>query len=147
MIFWIFMILLCVGIGLWVVGTRKWNSDKHPWLYYNDDTIDIIGFALTIVMVVVLLIMGTFIFIEHNESESKLAILREREIALTYKLESGSCRDEFGLLSKSVIDEIQNWNEECVRLKNLQNNFWTGIFYADIYDEFEPIDYYKYKIE
>ena len=74
-------------------------------------------------------------------------VFQETHKALTYKLESGACRDELGLLSKSVIDEIQDWNESIVRKKNFQKDFWIGIFYPNIYDEFETIDYTKYAKE
>ncbi len=147
MIFWLCVIGLAIGIGLCVLGTRDWDSSKHHWLWYNDEEITITGAVITVIFAITVLVMGLFIGAEHNESQANLAMLKEREIALTYKLESGACRDEFGLLSKSVIDEIQNWNESIVRKKNLQNNFWSGIFYADIYDGFEPIDYTKYAKE
>lgn len=144
MLFWIFVIGLAIGVGLWILGKIDWDSSKHHWLWYNDDDIAFAGIITTIIFAIIVFIMGIFIGIEHNEAQANLAVLQEREIALVYKLESGACRDEFGLLSKSVIDEIQNWNESIVRKKNLQNNFWSGIFYADIYDGFNPIDYTKY---
>lgn len=147
MIFWLLVIGLFIGIGLWIIGTIGWDSIKHRWLYYHEDYLSIIGGVVTVTLSIVLFFTGCFIFAEYNEAQANLAVLRERETALTYKLESGSCRDEFGLLSKSVIDEIQNWNEDIVRKKNLQNNFWCGIFYADIYDSFETIDYTHYKTE
>lgn len=147
MIFWLCVIGLAIGIGLCILGTRDWDSSKHHWLWYNDGKITGTGVVISVIMAIVVLIMGLFIFAEHNTADANLAALREKEVALTYKLESGACRDEFGLLSKSVIDEIQNWNVSIARKKNLQNNFWLGIFYADIYNEFESIDYTKYAKE
>lgn len=147
MIFWLCVIGLAIGIGLCILGTRDWDSSKHHWLWYNDEEITVTGVVISVIMAIVVLIMGLFIFAEHNAADANLAALREKEVALTYKLESGACRDEFGLLSKSVIDEIQDWNVSIARKKNLQNNFWSGIFYADIYNEFESIDYTKYAKE
>ena len=147
MIFWICVIGLVIGIGLCILGTRDWDSSKHHWLWYNDEEIICTGVVIAVIMAIAIFIMGLFIFSECSTSDANLAMLKERETALTYKLESGACRDEFGLLNKSVIDEIQDWNESIVRKKNLQNNFWLGIFYADIYDGFEPIDYAKYAKE
>ena len=65
--------------------------------------------------------------------------------ALTYKAESGVCRDQFGLLSKDVLDEIQNWNEEITHYKTMEDNFWLGIFYPDVYGDLGTIDYELYK--
>ena len=64
--------------------------------------------------------------------------------AITYKVESGACRDEFGLLNKEVIDEIQSWNESIIYNQKMQNDFWVGVFYPNVYDQFETIDYEKY---
>ena len=69
---------------------------------------------------------------------------KEQYNAITYKVESGACRDEFGLLNKKVIDEIQDWNENITYYKNLQKDFWVGIFIPNVYDQFETIDYTKY---
>ena len=69
---------------------------------------------------------------------------KERYNAITYKVESGACRDEFGLLNKEVIDEIQDWNEDVIYYKNIQKDFWVGIFIPNVYDQFETIDYTKY---
>lgn len=147
MIFWITFIVLTIGIGLIIVGARSWDSDKHYWLWYYDSELTTAGVITTALTILTLVIMTLCISESHWRSEAELAILRERENALVYKVESGACRDDFGLLNKSVIDEIQEWNETIVKNKKLQNNFWLGIFYPDIYDEFETIDYTKYKKE
>ena len=64
-----------------------------------------------------------------------------------YKVTSEACRDEFGLLSKEVIDEVQAWNEEIIRGKTMQHDPWIGAFVPDVYDQFELIDYTKYNKE
>ena len=58
-----------------------------------------------------------------------------------YKAETESYYDEFGLLNKDVIDEIQKWNEDLVFNQEMQDNFWLGIYIPNIYDEFQTIDY------
>ena len=144
MIFWIFVIGLFVGIGLIVLGSISWDYLKHHWLYYHDEALNVAGVGVALISGFVVLIMCLFLFNEHNGSQAELAVLREREYAIVYKLESGACIDEFGLLSKTVIDEVQDWNEVIIKEKKLQRNFWIGIFHANIYDEFETIDYKKY---
>ena len=81
----------------------------------------------------------------HCGTDATVDRLQERYEAITYKVESGACRDELGLLSKEVIDEIQDWNETIVANKRLQNDYWLGIFVPNIYDQFETIDYDRYK--
>lgn len=88
-----------------------------------------------------LIIMLVFIAAFHVGSPAEKVRLAEKQRALEYKLESGACRDELGLLNKEVIDEIQGWNESVSKNKILQRDFWIGIFIPNIYDDFETIDY------
>ena len=76
--------------------------------------------------------------------DARVEQLKENYKAITYKVESGACRDEFGLLNKEVIDEIQSWNKSVIYNQKMQNDFWVGIFYPDVYDQFKTIDYEKY---
>ena len=144
MIFWIFVMLMVVGISLIVVDCKRWDYEKYPFLYDYDETICGWGVATTIVSGVVVLIMLLVVTINNVTASSMVAENHERYKALTYKLESGACRDEFGLLNKEIIDEIQEWNEDVAYYQVAQDNFWVGIFYPNVYDQFETIDYTKY---
>ena len=134
MLFWIVVILLVVGIVCLNVGINSYDLD---WL-------ELIGIVMTAACVVTVTIMLCIIFANHTTADSMVALNTERHKALTYKLESGACGDEFGLLSKSVIDEIQDWNEDVVSYKAIQDSFWVGIFYPNVFDQFETIDYNEY---
>ena len=144
MLFWIFVIALLIGIGLFIVGVRHWDHDKHPILYYNNGAMAITGTILTIISAMVIVGMLCGISTNYISANADLAKYQETYKALTYKLESEACRDEFGLLNKTIIDEIQDWNESIVRKKNFQKDFWVGIFYPNIYDELKTIDYTNY---
>lgn len=67
----------------------------------------------------------------------------ERYEALIYKIESGVCSDDFGLLNKEIIDDIQAWNEDLARNKTLEQDKWIGAFYPNIYSDFDFIEYEK----
>lgn len=60
--------------------------------------------------------------------------------ALIFKVQSEAVRDEFGLLNKEFIDEIQEWNKDIAAGQEWQDDFWIGIFYPPIYDKFETIN-------
>ena len=77
--------------------------------------------------------------------DARVEQLKENYKAITYKVESGACRDEFGLLNKEVIDEIQEWNKDVRFYQNIQDNFWLGIYYPNVFDEFETIDYESFE--
>ena len=128
MLFWSFIILLVVGIILNSVFKLEFLGELVTILS---------GFA---VIVSLFLIIG-----EYTTIDSYLEKSREQYKAITYKIESDACRDEFGLLNKEVIDEIQEWNEDTRFHQNIQDNFWVGIYYPNVFDEFETIDYESFE--
>lgn len=142
--FWIFVIVFAVGVGLIVVGNMDWDYKKNKFLYYNDENISFAGWATSIISGIVAFIMLICIICAHTNIEAQLEKNREIYNALTYKMESTTCRDEFGFLSKEVIDEVQEWNKDVRYYQSAQDDFWVGIFIPNVYDEFETIDYETY---
>lgn len=94
----------------------------------------LISSVLTILFLIV-------IAANHIGTDAELAQRKAQYDALTYKLESEFVRDDLGLLNKETIDEVQEWNEDLAYLKIMQRDFWMGIFYPNIYDDLELIDY------
>lgn len=141
--FWLFIIILLIGICLVIVGSINWYQ-KNNFLYNWDESIKTIGCMVSAISSTVVVIMLIIILCSYTNLEAKLEEDRELYNALTYKMESTTCRDEFGFLSKEVIDEVQEWNKHIRYKKAAQNDFWIGIFYPNVYDEFETIDYETY---
>lgn len=123
MIFWLFVIVFVVSF----------------LLYCADDSIVRSIVALFSLMLVALSLAN--IIDNHIKADAQVAEKQEEYKALVCKAESGACRDEFGLLNKEVFDEIQEWNQDIAYKKTIQRDFWLGIFYPNIYDQFELIDY------
>lgn len=149
MLFWLCLIVLIVGIGLVTVGKMEWfdarNENKlRKFLYQNDDIIEYSGRATVVVSGIIMAIMFIVFACNYIGVNAQVEKSKEQYNAITYKVESGACRDEFGLLNKEVIDEIQDWNENTTYYKNIQKDFWVGIFIPNVYDQFEIIDYTKY---
>ncbi len=128
MLFCLFVISLVVGIILYKAG------------------FELSGGILVFLSGIAVIISMVILIGQYTTIDSYLEKSRETYNALTYKVESDACRDEFGLLNKEVIDEIQEWNEDVVFYKNIQKNFWLGIYYPNVFDEFDKIDYEKYEI-
>ena len=128
MLFWSFIILFVVGIILYKV---------FGFELLGELVTTISGFA---VLISLFLIIG-----EYATMDSYLEKTREQYKAITYKIESDACRDEFGLLNKEVIDEIQEWNKDVRYYQNIQDNFWLGIYYPNTFNEFETIDYESFE--
>lgn len=144
MLFWLFVIVMAIGIVLLAIGRKCWDSDKHPFLWEHDSEICSAGGMIFMFSGFAVIIMTVILCYTYTNVGAKVEVNKERYAALEYKIESGACRDELGLLSKEVIDEVQEWNEDVVYYRNTQNNFWIGIFYPDVYDQFETIDYEKW---
>lgn len=124
MLFWSFIILFIVGIVLLKVFE-----------------FELLGELVTTLSGLAIIISLFLIIGEYTTMDSYLEKSREQYRAITYKIESDACRDEFGLLNKEVIDEIQEWNKDVVFNQSIQDNFWVGIYFPNVFDEFETIDY------
>ena len=147
MLFWLCLVILIIGIGLIVAGCINWNYKKNKlfnFLYDNDEILKLIGGIITFISGFVIAIMLVVLPCMYIGIDARVEQLKENYKAITYKVESGACRDEFGLLNKEVIDEIQSWNKSVIYNQKMQNDCWVGIFYPDVFDEFETIDYEKY---
>lgn len=133
MLFWLVAIIFVVGITMMVVGANKgyWNLEN-------------VGFAITLIFGIALVIMIIILCCQHIGIDARVEKNFEIYNAIEYKVTSGACRDELGLLSKEVIDEVQNWNKDVKYYQAVQDDFWIGIFYPNVFDQFETIDYMSY---
>lgn len=104
------------------------------------------GAAMHIISMVAAVIMIFVMIMNHAGVDAKVKSNQERYEALLYKAGSEESRDEHGILNKEIVDEIQDWNEDVTYYQEIQNDFWLGIFYPNIYDQFETIDYSIIKI-
>ena len=119
------------------------KSKFLKFLYYHDNEICCFGWIVAIIAAIVSLIMIVSIIDINTSVNGTIAQMDETYKALCFKAESDFARDELGLLNKEIVDEIQSWNETIVYKQKMQDNFWVGIFYPDIYDDFENIVFSK----
>jgi hypothetical protein len=136
MLFWLCIIIFVVSIILGVISSRE------CW-----DGLEMCSILCALLTGITVLIMSIFLCVEYSTVDANIAKNEELYKAITYKVESEACKDEFGLLSKEVIDEVQEWNKDVLYYQSIQNNFWLGIFYPDVFDQFETIDYTKYSTQ
>lgn len=94
-------------------------------------------------LVVAAIVMGIIILVENSGTEATLEDLRQRGEILEYQLENNLYDNDNDLGKKELYSEIEDYNSTIVKGKAMQNDFWYGIFYPDIYDYLEPIDYKK----
>ena len=150
MIFWIFVILTVVGISV-IVATSK-ISDKHDYheekntkfvnfVYHNDKSIYWTFGTTAVISGIIILFMIAFIIVSQVSADGLRASNEQRYNSLVYKAQTEAIRDEFGIVNKEYIDEVQAWNEDLAKYQSYSHNFWIGIFYPKrAYDGFEFID-------
>lgn len=131
MIFWIFVILTILGIALFFIA--DYFGGYSDALEFSSVIIPSLSGIIAVVMLV---------FIANNNLRAQGEKLSNQQTydSLIYKSQTESIRDEFGIVNKEYIDEVQAWNEDIAKYKNWQRDFWIGIFVPNIYDEFETID-------
>lgn len=131
---------------------KKYYSDEKlkgvkEFVWCHSEGLSFISILLSAIFSITFFTMAIVMCCNYIGSDTDMAINQETYKSLVYKAEAEAIRDEFGIVNKEYIDEIQNWNTDIVKYQTLTHNFWVGIFYPDWYDEFETIDLEKIKME
>lgn len=126
MLFWLFVIVMVVGVLLVIL-------DAH-FLYKNDLTFDI-GMTMALVGFLAVFTSILIISISHISLDAKVERCNARYESLVYQYENDN---DIG--KKELMDDIQEWNEDVSYYKELQYDFWLGIYCPNIYDQFEKIE-------
>ena len=150
MIFWIFVILTVLGIGICVAtskisDTHDYHEEKNAkfvnFVYHNDEPIYCIFGTTAVISGIVIICMLIGIIVSQVSAGGTRASNEQTYNALVYKAQTEAIRDEFGIVNKEYIDEVQAWNENLAKYQSYSHNFWIGIFYPKrAYDGFEFID-------
>lgn len=128
MAFWIFVILAVVGYIGYAIA------------YLHENDIGVIFAIIAAIATAITVILLCLIISTHLSAIGEKTKLEQRYDALIYKSQTESIRDEFGIVNKDYIDEVQEWNESIASNQRMQRDFWVGIFTPNIYDDFELID-------
>lgn len=126
MLFFIFVAIFVIGI-LAIIFTDEWNNSHIVAMF-------ILGVGIC------LLVISTFIFaINYIGTEASIAGWEKRYESLTYQLENNLYDNDNDIGKKELMNEIRKWNEDLAYHKEIQRNFWVGIYYPNVYDNFEFI--------
>lgn len=138
MLFWSFIITIVVGIICIVAGwlMYKYTRFATEWLQGC-------GWFLTVIGFIAAFIAGIFIIDSNAALDAKIAEKEQIRSSLVYQLENDLYDNDNDLGKKTLYDQIQNYNSNLAYYKGVQDDFWLGIFYPDIYDQFEFIEYSK----
>ena len=126
MIFWITLIAVIVFVVLAIVF---FDSYDFEWVSMLSSIISVItGIAFVVMMIVVI--------VNNVGVEANIEANKQKYESLIYQAENNLYENDNDLGKKELVNQIQEWNEDLAIGKALQDDFWVGIFYADIYDEF-----------
>ena len=136
MLFYLFIILLVVGI----VCLRALES-INPY-DYDLEWLGYIGYTLIVISVAVIVVCGIIFIFSYCGLDAHIASDLQTYESLVYQLENNIYDNDNDIGKKQLYDEIQKWNENLAYHKNIQKDFWLGIFYPNIYDQFDFIEYH-----
>ena len=153
MIFWIFVLLFIVSmVTLFVVEKicdkcEKGKSKFNDFVYWHDESIMCTFGVFAVIIGFSAIIMFVFVVAAQISADGCKAKYEQTYSALIYKSQTESIRDEFGIVNKEYIDEVQSWNEWLSKGKTYSNDFWIGIFYPKkVYQDLELIDLEEIKM-
>ena len=92
-----------------------------------------IGFLAVLVSILIILI-------SHIGLDAKVERCNARYESLVYQYENDIYDNDNDIGKKELMDDIQSWNEDLSYRKKIQDDFWLGIYYPNIYDQFEKIE-------
>ena len=129
MIFWITLIAVVVFSVLAIIFFDSWDFE---WVSMLSTIIAFIAGIAFVIMLIVVIVNNVCV-------DARIESSKQRYESLIYQAENNLYENDNDLGKKELVNQIQEWNEDLARGKALQDDFWVGIFYADIYDEFNFI--------
>lgn len=120
MIFWLVLLLIVVCLRL---------SDRS-WLFL---AIAFLSFLVSVIMLVVIIVNNTNVdaYVAENQMRYEM---------LVYQYENDIYDNDNDLGKRDLMEDIQKWNEDLAYRRKAQDDFWVGIFYPNIHDQFEFIE-------
>ena len=135
MLFWIFVIVTVVGAIIWWFnrdGFMDWEA---------------VGLVMFLIGLIAVLISCLIFIDEHGATDAKIAKNQAMYDSLVYQYENDIYDNDNDLGKRELIVDIQNWNKDLAYYRAVQDNFWLGIYYADIFDQFEFIELERTTVE
>lgn len=102
---------------------------------------DIVGGVIAAIMGICILVSGIILIDSHGGKDAYIAERNQKYEALVYQMENNIYDNDNDLGKKELYNEIREWNEDLAYRQNIQDNFWFGIYYPNVYDQFEFIEY------
>lgn len=143
MIFFACIIGTAVLFGIVFLISHAMDRMSYGSLYEALSVFGPVLVGVAALLAIIAIGMGIVILVENSGTDATLEDLKQQGEILEYQLENDLYDNDNDLGKKELYSEIEDYNSTIVKGKAMQNDFWYGIFYPDIYDYLEPIDYKK----
>lgn len=131
MLFWLFVIMCVAGFGLLFV------SIEYDW---SDFFSEFLSPFLIIVSIIALAVSFLILPLQHLGTDKRIAEMNSRYESLVYQYENDIYDNDNDLGKRDLMVDIQDWNADLAGYQAIQDDFWIGIYYPNIYDQFEFIE-------
>ena len=128
MLFWLVVLSIVVCLGLAVYLEKRFCDYSGPFL-----VIAFLSFLVSIIMLVVIIVDNTNVDAYVSENQMRYEML-------VYQYENDIYDNDNDLGKRDLMEDIQKWNEDLAYHRKAQDDFWVGIFYPNVYDQFEFIE-------
>lgn len=129
MLFWIFVIILITSIA----------TCAHTFYNCKLEVINNLAGFMTVVASIAVLVSLSVILYNCTGVDGYIAQMNARHEMLVYQLENDLYNNDDDLGKRELMIDIQKWNEDLARRQENQDDFWIGIYWPNIYDQFESI--------
>lgn len=128
MIFWLVLLLFVISLGFSIYVEKRFGD--YSWLFL---VIAFLSFLVSIIMLVVIIVDNTNVDSYVTENQMRYEML-------VYQYENDIYDNDNDLGKRDLMEDIQEWNEDLAYYREAQDDFWVGIFYPNVYDQFEFIE-------
>ena len=135
MLFVIFVALTVIGFAVAIWGA---NLSYHPRLFKVSEPVSLIGGFIGCLSFIATAVSLGIIASAYIRLDADVDQMNKQYEFLTYQYENDIYESDFS--KRELVKEIQEWNEDLAYKQAIQDNFWIGIFYPNIYDQFEFIE-------
>lgn len=128
MIFWLVLLLIVVCLGLAIYVEKRFGDYSVLFL------------VMAFISLIAAIIMLMVIIVKNTNVDAYVAENQMRYEMLVYQYENDIYDNDNDLGKRDLMEDIQEWNEDLAYYRKAQDDFWVGIFYPNVYDQFEFIE-------
>lgn len=106
----------------------------------NHEILCVVSCFFTIIFGLVFVVLSIGMACEYVNIDERIEKYKTEYNSLVYQYENNIYDNDNDLGKKELMNDILEWNKNLTYMQNAQDDFWIGIFFADIYDQFKTIE-------